>query len=60
MNVSTVFFVILSVDELPESLAVIKSGVEGAGGAAVSIVTTKFAEAPLVLPAASVAVAVKV
>jgi len=55
-----VFLVMLSELETPVSSAAAKSSPVGGVGASVSIVTRKFAEAPLVLPAASVAVAVKV
>jgi len=48
-----------SVLELPESLPVSRSGVDGAAGADVSIVTVNADEAALVFPAASVAVAVR-
>ena len=60
VNAGVVLLVTLSVLELPVSLAAAKSGVEGAVGAPVSIVTPKFDEALLTLPAASVAVAVNV
>ena len=50
--------VILSVEELPESEAAARSGVDGADGAAVSMVIVKELEALEVLPAVSVAVAV--
>jgi hypothetical protein len=58
VKVEVLSLVMLSVLELPVSLAAAKSGVEGALGAPVSIVTLKFDEAALTLPAASVAVAV--
>src|SRR5437588_124636 len=48
----------LSVVELPLSLAAVRSGVEGAVGAPVSIVTLRALEAVPVLPARSVALAV--
>src|SRR5258705_187357 len=51
--------VLLSV-VLPESDAAARSGVDGAAGAAVSIVTERPAEATLVLPAMSVCLAVRV
>ncbi len=46
--------VILSVDDEPVSEAVIKSGVPGAAGVLVSIVTDKLADATEMFPAASV------
>ena len=57
-KVGAVTLVRLSVLELPLSLAAVKSGTPGAPGAVVSIVMLKAAEAALVLPAASVALAV--
>src|SRR6186997_72077 len=48
----------LSVAEVPESEAAARSGIDGAAGAEVSIVTDSADEATLVLPAASVALAV--
>src|SRR2546421_10121077 len=48
-------FAILSVLEAPLSLPVVRSGVEGAAGATVSMVMLRAPEATLVLPAASVA-----
>jgi hypothetical protein len=58
VKVGVLIFVTLSVVELPESLAAAKSGVEGAVGALVSIVTLKALDAALVFPAVSVALAV--
>src|SRR5206468_6975244 len=49
--------VMLSLLEEPESLKAFRSGVEGAAGAAVSIVTVSEPEAEPVLPAVSVALA---
>src|SRR5437773_1035383 len=48
----------LSVFELPLSLAAVRSGTDGAAGAAASIVTLRALEAVPVLPARSVALAV--
>src|SRR5207248_951358 len=48
----------LSVPDVPESDAVNRSGADGAVGAAVSMVTDSPVEAALMLPAASVALAV--
>src|SRR5207253_2213679 len=48
----------LSVLDEPESEAVARSGVDGAAGAAVSMVTERLPEAVPVLPAASIALAV--
>ena len=50
--------VILSVLEMPSSEPAVKSGADGALGAAVSIVTDRAADARLTFPAVSVAVAV--
>src|SRR5205085_1243572 len=58
VTVGVVALVRLSVLDVPESDPAVSSGVEGAVGAAVSIVTDRLAEAALVLPAASVALAV--
>ena len=58
VNTGAVEFVMLSVLEEPESVACVRSGVEGAAGAVVSTVTDSPLEATLLLPAASVAVAV--
>src|SRR6202008_379171 len=55
VNVGVVTLVRLSVLDDPESEAVVRSGAEGAVGAAVSMVTDSPPEAELVLPAASVA-----
>ena len=59
LSVGVVSLVMLSVSELPESLAVSRSGAEGAVGAVVSTVIVSATEAALVLPAVSVAVAVR-
>ena len=59
LTVGVVTLVRSSVLELPESLPVSRSGVDGAAGAEVSIVTVRADEAALVFPAASVAVAVR-
>src|SRR6185436_9033482 len=58
VKVGVVALVLLSTLEEPLSLPAAKSGVEGAFGAVVSIVTASAAEAGLTFPAASVAVAV--
>jgi hypothetical protein len=58
LNVGVVLFVMLSVLDVPESLAAVRSGVPGAAGAVVSIVIDKPEEATEVFPATSVAVAV--
>src|SRR4051794_23270058 len=58
VKVGVVTLVILSLPELPLSDAVARSGVEGAAGAAVSMVTASVPEAALVLPGASVGGAV--
>src|SRR5882672_5475832 len=58
VKVGVVALVMLSLFEEPESEAALKSGVEGAAGAEVSMVTESAAEAVPTLPAASVAVAV--
>ena len=51
--------VLSSVSELPLSLAAARSGAAGAAGAVVSIVSVSADEAALVLPAASVDVALR-
>ena len=56
-NVGVVTLVMLSVLDDPESLAAVRSGVDGAAGAVVSIVMLKVPEDVDTLPAASVAVA---
>src|SRR5437016_386591 len=58
LNVGVLSLVTLSIWELPVSLAAAKSGVEGADGAAVSLVIMLATEAALMLPLVSVAVAV--
>src|SRR5207248_826026 len=58
LKVGVVAFVILSVLLLPVSDAAIRSGVDGAPGAGVSIVTDRAADPALTFPATSVAVAV--
>src|SRR5712672_217432 len=58
VKVGVATLVRLSVPDAPESEAVARSGVEGAVGAVLSIVTDSPVEAVLVLPAASVALAV--
>ena len=58
VNVGVVLLVMLSVVELPLSVAAVKSGVDVALGAAVSMVMLKAPEAEPVFPAASVALAV--
>src|SRR3954449_5506907 len=58
VKVGVATLVRLSVPDEPESEAVARSGVEGAAGAAVSMVTDRPPEAVPVLPAASVALAV--
>src|SRR3954453_4029493 len=58
VKVGVATLVRLSVLDEPESEAVARSGAEGAVGAVVSIVTDRPVEAVLVLPAASVALAV--
>jgi hypothetical protein len=57
VNTGVVTLVMLSVFDEPESLAAVRSGALGAA-AVVSIVTFSPADAPLTLPATSVAVAV--
>jgi hypothetical protein len=57
VNTGVVLLVMLSVLDEPESVAAVMSGADGAA-AVVSIVTARLAEDTLVLPAASVAVAV--
>src|SRR5947207_2805339 len=59
VKVGALMLVLLSVDEIPLSLAVVMSGVETAG-AVVSIVMVKPGEAAEAFPAASVAVAAMV
>jgi hypothetical protein len=59
INVGVFTKVMLSLLEAPESLLVIKSGVDGAVGIAVSMATLYALDEVLRLPAASVAVAVK-
>ncbi len=49
-----VWLVMLSEDEMPVSSAASRSGVDGAFGAAVSIVTDKLEEAAEILPALSI------
>lgn len=58
VRVGVVSLVMLSVFELPLSLAALKSGVVGADGALVSTVTANTEDADEALPATSVAVAV--
>jgi hypothetical protein len=58
VNVGVVLLVILSVLDDPLSLAAVRSGVEGAAGAVVSIVMVNALEATETFPAASVALAV--
>ncbi len=58
VRLSVVSLVMLSVSDNPVSLAAARSGVPGASGAVVSMVTVRAEEAAEVLPAASVAVAV--
>ena len=60
VTVGVVTLVRLSVLEAPLSLAVARSGAEGAKGAAISTVTTSDAEAALTLPARSVCLTVSV
>ena len=60
VNVGELLLVLSSVLELPVSLPEVRSGVEGAEGALVSIVTAKSLDDELVFPAVSVAVAVNV
>ena len=59
VKVGVVTLVMLSVDELPLSLAAVKSGVPGAAGGVVSIVIVNAADVAPVLPATSVARAEK-
>jgi len=59
MKVGRVILVMLSLLSGPSSSAVIRSGVLGALGGVVSMITVKVVEATLVLPATSDAVAVK-
>jgi hypothetical protein len=58
VNVGVVSLVRLSVFEQPRSLAAVRTGVVGAAGADVSIVTLKAPEAGETLPATSVSLAV--
>src|SRR4029079_9167057 len=58
VKVGVVALVMLSLFEVPESEPEARSGADGAAGTEVSIVTDSAAEATLVLPAASVALAV--
>jgi hypothetical protein len=58
VKVGVLMFVMLSVFEDPESLAAVRSGVDGAAGPLVSIVTLRADESGETFPAASVAVAV--
>ena len=58
-SVGVVSLVMLSVEELPVSLAASRSATPGAAGFAVSMVTARTAEAALELPAASTAAAVR-
>src|SRR5438132_1247516 len=58
VKLGVVSLVMLSVFEVPLSLAAVRSGAEGAAGAVVSIVMLKALDAVDTLPAASVAVAV--
>src|SRR5439155_5587247 len=58
VKVGVVTLVMLSVLDVPLSLAAVMSGAEGAAGALVSIVMLRAPEAPDTLPAVSVAVAV--
>ncbi len=58
VKVGVVSLVWLSVLEEPLSLPAVRSGVEGAAGAAVSMVIDSAPEATLTLPATSVATAV--
>ena len=57
VNVGVVTLVMLSVLDVPESEAAVKSGVPGAADAVVSMVTDRALEVPT-FPAASVVVAV--
>src|SRR4051812_6697577 len=58
VKMGVVTLVTLSVFEKPLSDAAVRSGVEGAAGAVLSMVTERAAEATPVWPAASLAVAV--
>ena len=58
VNAGVVLLVTLSVLEEPLSVAAVRSGAEGAPGAVVSMVILNALEVTLVLPAASVALAV--
>src|SRR5688572_24256995 len=58
VNVGALTLVMLSLLELPLSLAIARSGVEGAVGGVMSMVIFSAAEAAETLPAASIAVAV--
>ena len=58
VNVGVLSDVMLSVEELPLSVAALRSGVAGAEGAALSILMDSAEEADEILPAASVALAV--
>ena len=58
-TVSAVLLVMSSSEALPVSLAASRSGVPGAAGLVVSMVTARAVEAALVLPATSIAAAVR-
>ena len=58
VKVGVLSLVILSVSELPVSVPAVISGVDGAAGAVVSMIMARAEDTALVLPAASVAVAV--
>jgi hypothetical protein len=60
VNVGVVSLVRLSVEEAPLSDAALKSGAEGVVGAIASIVTDKALDTEELLPAPSVALAVRV
>ena len=57
LKIGVVILVMLSVDDLPLSVSVVRSGVEGTVGAAVSMVTDSDADTALTLPARSVSAA---
>jgi hypothetical protein len=59
VKVGVVLLVVLSVFELPVSVAAVISGTDGTAGVVVSTVTAKDCDTTLTFPATSVAVAVK-
>ena len=59
VKVGAVTLVMLSVFDMPLSLAAVRSGTDGAAGAVESIVTLNAAEGALTLPTASMACAIR-